>query len=126
LIRLLWPVYLFAVLDSLRYQYPYGMETQLLKNHLREIIAQQVTSELDSEMPDMQCALTSLAFANSSLDKFWEHSTAEDFLTRYRQVLENRFRRLTEEDAGEFGSGRDALGVILARVEELQEQAIAA
>lgn len=86
---------------------------------LRNYLDQQQALEAESDLPDMQFALVSVNFARQSLEKLWQGQPPMDFIHRYKQILENRFRRLTDEDSGEFGSGRDALGTILTHLEQL-------
>jgi hypothetical protein len=86
---------------------------------IRQDIATQEAIELEAGMSDVHFASVSFNFARENLDKVWKLNSPEEYLQKYQALLENRYRRLTDEDSGEFGSGRDALGFVLTRVEEL-------
>ncbi len=93
--------------------------TPALVLEIRHIIEDCRKLEEDNDLPDSGFALVSLDFAEANLDKLWVGNPPKEFLDRYVQILENRFRRLTDEDAGEYGSGRDALGNVLSRLEQI-------
>lgn len=86
---------------------------------IRHILNERQIIEEDSDLPDAGFALISLDFARMNLERIWPGNPPQQFLDRYIQILENRFRRLTDEDSGEYGSGRDALGAILVRLEQI-------
>jgi hypothetical protein len=95
------------------------MTTEELASKIKNFLDHQQIIEAESELPDMQFALVSVDFALLSLEKLWQGQSPAEFIFRYKQILENRFRRLTDEDSGEFGSGRDALGKILTYLEQV-------
>lgn len=95
------------------------MTTTDLVLEIRRIIEECRKLEEDNDLPDSGFALVSLDYADACLDKLWIGNAPKEFLERYVQILENRFRRLTDEDAGEYGSGRDALGNVLSRLEQI-------
>lgn len=86
---------------------------------IRLILDERQAIEEESELPDAGFAQVSLDFARSNLGRLWPGNPPRLFLERYVQILENRFRRLTDEDSGEYGSGRDALGAILTQLEQI-------
>lgn len=92
--------------------------SESLIEELRQWIQLQRQEELQSDLPDAHFADISLQFAQESLQKVWIGNSPKQFLIHYRQILENRFRRLTDEDSGEFGSGRDALGTLLEKISQ--------
>lgn len=94
--------------------------TQHLPEHTPELIDQLAQwihrlgeQELEADLPDVQCAMVSLLYAEQALGKLPNTLAPKDFLRRYVQLLENRYSRLEAEDAGEYGSGRDVLGTII-------------
>lgn len=93
--------------------------TPELISEIRRILTVRQAIEEDSDLPDAGFALVSLDFARTNLDRLWPGNPPRQFLERYIQILENRFRRLTDEDSGEYGSGRDALGAILVSLEQI-------
>ena len=93
--------------------------TNELIEEMRSRIKDQFTLELESDLPDVNCAMTSLDYAKHALDKVWSGNSPDEFMRRYIQVLENRFSRLLDEDSGEYGSGRAALGFVIYAAEEL-------
>ena len=93
--------------------------TQQLIELLGKMIDRQIQIELDGELPDMQWAMISMQYAKESLNNVWSGNTPEDYLRKYVKVLENRYNRIQDEDSGEYGSGRDALGTIIFAVEQI-------
>lgn len=93
--------------------------TQQLIELLGKMIDRQIQIELDGELPDMQWAMISMQYAKESLNNVWSGNTPEDYLRKYVKVLENRYNRIQDEDSGEYGSGRDALGAIIFAVEQI-------
>ncbi len=98
------------------------MPSEPLVQELLQLIQLQRHEELQSELPDAHFADISLQFAQESLQKVWIGNNPHQFLIHYRQILENRFRRLTDEDSGEFGSGRDALGTLLEKISRKEKE----
>lgn len=96
-----------------------NQSTQELIEAIQGILAERQSIEEDSDLPDAGFALVSLDFARANLSQLWPGNPPRQFLDRYIQILENRYRRLTDEDSGEYGSGRDALGAILTRLEQI-------
>lgn len=92
---------------------PFHGTTQELIAALRSLIQRMHAQELEADLPDVQCAMVSLLYAEQALGKIPDHLESRDFLLRYMQLLENRYSRLEAEDAGEYGSGRDVLGTII-------------
>jgi len=84
-----------------------------LVGYLRNLIARQATLETEADLPDLQCGMVSLLYAEQALAKVNVEVPPAEYLRRYTQLLENRYSRLQAEDAGEYGSGRDALGAII-------------
>lgn len=87
--------------------------TQNLVAHFKSLIAQQEAREIEADLPDLQCGMVSLLYAQQALGNISADLTPSDYLRRYVQLLENRYSRIQAEDAGEYGSGRDALAEII-------------
>lgn len=80
---------------------------------LRDAIRYQSALETEADLPDVQCAMVSLLYAEQAIARIPDFLEPADYLRRYVQLLENRYSRIQAEDAGEYGSGRDALGAII-------------
>jgi len=94
-------------------------EIMNLITRLKEIIERQVRLEREGDLPDVQCAMVSLLYAEQALDKVHASLSPQEFLRQYIALLENRISRLDAEDAGEYGSGRDSLGSVIDAAERL-------
>lgn len=87
--------------------------TQNLVAHFKNLIAQQEAREIEADLPDLQCGMVSLLYAQQALDNVSADLPPDAYLSSYIQLLENRYSRIQAEDAGEYGSGRDALAEII-------------
>jgi hypothetical protein len=97
------------------------MTTLQIITSLREFIQRQEELEHEGDLPDVQWAMVSLQYAREALARVSPDHIPRDFLRHYLQLLENRVHRLTDEDGGEYGSGRDALGMVARQAELLME-----
>ncbi|HSQ42481.1 MAG TPA: hypothetical protein VLM37_09400 [Fibrobacteraceae bacterium] len=98
------------------------MTTLQIIDALREFILRQEELEREGDLPDVQWAMISLQYAREALSRVSPQHPPRDFLRHYLQLLENRSNRLTDEDGGEYGSGRDALGMVISQAELLMEE----
>jgi hypothetical protein len=97
--------------------------TQNLVAHFKSLIAQQEALEIEADLPDLQCGMVSLLYARQALGNISADLAPADYLRRYAQLLENRYSRIQAEDAGEYGSGRDALAEIIEACSQLAKTA---
>lgn len=94
--------------------------TEELVHLLYSLLDRLNHEELESEMEDKQMGLISLYYAREALGQIDpQQYTPQAFLLRYQAILESRYHRLTDEDSGEYGSGRDALSYVITEVEKL-------
>lgn len=95
--------------------------SSILIAELDTILDQLIAEELESELEDNQKGVISLYYAKEHLHQINPDQDPQVLLQKWVKVLENRYFRLTDEDAGEYGSGRDALGMAISLAENRME-----
>ncbi|NLB62731.1 MAG: hypothetical protein GX801_01315 [Fibrobacter sp.] len=90
-----------------------NIDTQQLISELHGQIDKFIAMELKSTLDDMQLGMASLYSAKNQIDFLDPRIAPIDFLRLWIKAMENRQFRLLDEDAGEYGSGRDALDQVL-------------